>query len=80
MKATMAAAGSDHTIAVTTDGKAYSWGFNATFQLGQGGNDDDPEDIEIATLIDNTALRNAKVNWAGAGGQYSIITALADAQ
>ncbi|KAF2467485.1 RCC1/BLIP-II [Lindgomyces ingoldianus] len=79
MKATMAAAGSDHTIAVTTDGKAYSWGFNATFQLGQGGNNDDPGDIEIATLIDNTALRNAKVNWAGAGGQYSIITAPADA-
>lgn len=70
----MAAAGSDHTIAITTDGKAYSWGFNATFQLGQGVDDD----IEIATLIDNTALRNAKANWAGAGGQYSIITAPAE--
>ena len=30
-----------------------------------------------ATLIDNTALREANVNWAGAGGQFSVITAIA---
>ncbi|KAI9839962.1 MAG: hypothetical protein M1819_000154 [Sarea resinae] len=80
IKATTATAGSDHTIAITHDGKAYSWGFNATYQTGQGGDDDDPDDITIATLIDNTALRNVKVNWAGAGGQYSIITALPEGQ
>lgn len=77
LKAAAATAGSDHSIAVTTDGKAYSWGFNATYQTGQGGEDDDPDDIMLATVIDNTALRDAKVNWAGAGGQYSIITAVA---
>ncbi|KAL9094265.1 MAG: hypothetical protein Q9165_003405 [Trypethelium subeluteriae] len=77
IKVVAATAGSDHSIAVTTDGKAYSWGFNATFQTGQGGDDDDPDDITIATLIDNTALREAHVNWAGAGGQFSVITATA---
>ncbi|KAI9654827.1 MAG: hypothetical protein M1821_005821 [Bathelium mastoideum] len=76
IKVATATAGSDHTIAVTTDGKAYSWGFNATYQTGQGGDDDDPDDIMLATMIDNTALREANVNWAGAGGQFSIITAI----
>ena len=40
--------------------------------------DDDPDDVKVATLLDNRALRNVKVNWAGAGGQYFIITALAE--
>ncbi|KAF1949233.1 RCC1/BLIP-II [Byssothecium circinans] len=88
IEAATATAGSDHTIAITTDGKAYSWGFNATYQTGHGpdddpqdfeddDDDDDPDDVEVATLLDNRALRNVKVNWAGAGGQYSVITALA---
>lgn len=36
-----AAAGSDHNIVITSDGKAYSWGFNANHQCGQGSSDDD---------------------------------------
>jgi regulator of chromosome condensation len=63
------AAGSDHNLAITTEGKAYSWGFNVNYQCGQGNNDD----IEIATLIDNTAVREQKLTWAGAGGQYSML-------
>ncbi|OCK86301.1 putative Ran exchange factor Prp20/Pim1 [Lepidopterella palustris CBS 459.81] len=70
---TWATCGSDHSIAITKDGKAYSWGFSANYQTGQGTDDD----IEVATLIDNTAVRDQQLNWAGAGGQYSIITALA---
>lgn len=31
------AAGSDHNIFITSDGKAYSEGFNANHQCGQGG-------------------------------------------
>ena len=69
------AAGSDHTIAITTEGKAYSWGFSAGYQTGQGSTDD----VEIAKLIDNTAVRDKKLNWAGAGGQFSVLTAPADA-
>jgi regulator of chromosome condensation len=63
-----AAAGSDHNVAITKDGRAYSWGFSGTFQCGQG----DEEEIRVATLIDNTALRNQMMVWAGAGGQYSV--------
>ena len=90
INAVTAAAGSDHTIAITKDGKAYSWGFNETYQTGQGkgysteqdtdqgDGSNSPTDILLATIVDNTALRNMKVNWAGAGGQYSIITAPVD--
>jgi regulator of chromosome condensation len=67
------AAGSDHNIIITLDGKAFSWGFNANYQCGQG---PDTDDIEVATLIDNTAVRDKKLIWAGAGGQYSILAGL----
>lgn len=64
-----AAAGSDHCVAVTRDGKAYSWGFNVSSQLGLGSTDD----VELATLIENKAVKDKKLVWAGAGGQYSIL-------
>ena len=69
-----ATAGSEHCIAVTTTGQAYSWGFSANYQTGQG----TTEDITVATLIDNTAVRGKKLDKAYAGGQYSILTAPAD--
>lgn len=64
-----AAAGSDHCIAIDKNGKAYSWGFSSTYQTGLGTDDD----VEVATLIDNTAVRDKKLSWAGAGGQFSIV-------
>ena len=73
-KAATATAASDHTIAITADGKAYSWGFNVNYQTGQGETDDD---VETATLIDNTAVRDKQLNWAGAGGQFSVLTSVA---
>ena len=66
------AAGTDNSFALTDDGKVYSWGFSANYQTGQGTSDD----IEIPTLIDNTAIRNRQIVFAGAGGQYSILGAL----
>lgn len=68
------AAGTDHSIAITEQGKAYSWGFSANYQCGQGTMDD----ITTPTMIDNTATRGKKLNWAGAGGQYSVFTAPAE--
>ncbi|KAF2398475.1 RCC1/BLIP-II [Trichodelitschia bisporula] len=65
------AAASDHTIAISREGKAYSWGFNASYQLGQGHD----EDVPVATHIDNTAVRGKELDWAGCGGQFSILTA-----
>jgi regulator of chromosome condensation len=69
IKATCAAAGSDHCIAIDKDGKAWSWGFSTTYQTGQGTD----EDIDTATMIDNTAVRDKKLLWAGAGSQFSVI-------
>ena len=76
LKATFATAGSDHCICIAEDGRAWSWGFSANFQTGLGSD----EDVEVATVIDNTAVRGKKLNWAGAGGQYSILTAVAEEQ
>jgi regulator of chromosome condensation len=69
-----ATAGSDHSIAITKDGQAYSWGFGANYQLGLG----EAEDVEIPTLIENTAVRGKKLVWAGAGGQFSVIAGPAE--
>lgn len=70
IKASVVAAGSDHSLAIDVDGRPWSWGFSATYQTGQGTQDD----IEVATIIENTAVRGKKLNWAGAGGQFSVVT------
>ncbi|KIW20004.1 hypothetical protein PV08_00579 [Exophiala spinifera] len=69
INAVFACAASDHCIAIDKNGKAYSWGFSTTFQTGLGTDDD----VETATLIDNTAVRDKKLVWAGAGGQFSVV-------
>ncbi|KAF2019647.1 RCC1/BLIP-II [Aaosphaeria arxii CBS 175.79] len=63
------ACGPEHTIAINSEGRAYSWGFSANYQTGQGTDDD----VQLPTLIDNTAVRETKLVWAGAGGQYSVV-------
>jgi regulator of chromosome condensation len=63
------AAGVDNSFAVTRDGKVFSWGFSANYQTGQG----TTEDIHTPTLIDNTAIREKQIIYAGAGGQYSVL-------
>ncbi|KAK0616508.1 regulator of chromosome condensation 1/beta-lactamase-inhibitor protein II [Immersiella caudata] len=68
------AAGTDHSFAITKDGKVYSWGFSANYQTGQG----TTEDIPVPTLIDNSAIRDRKIIFAGAGGQYSVLGAEAE--
>lgn len=70
------AAGSDHGMAVAKDGKAYSWGFSTTYQTGLGTD----EDVDVATHIDNTAVRGKQLVWAGCGGQFSVLAGLASAQ
>ncbi|KAG9192066.1 hypothetical protein G6011_10800 [Alternaria panax] len=63
------ACGPEHSIVIDEAGKAYSWGFSVNFQTGQGTDDE----IEVPTMIDNTAVRETKLIWAGCGGQYSIL-------
>jgi regulator of chromosome condensation len=67
-------AASDTTIAITKDGKAYSFGFSANYQTGQGTEDD----IMSATLIDNTAVREKKLTFAGVGGQFGVLACPAE--
>lgn len=69
-----ATAASDHSIAITKGGLAYSWGFSTNYQTGLGTTDD----VEVATHIDNTAVREKKLNHATAGSQFSILTAPAN--
>ncbi|KAH8666497.1 regulator of chromosome condensation 1/beta-lactamase-inhibitor protein II [Xylariales sp. PMI_506] len=64
--------GTDTSFAIDNAGKVYSWGFSANYQTGQGTGDD----IEVPTLIDNTAVRGRKLIWAGSGGQYSALAAI----
>jgi regulator of chromosome condensation len=73
-KVSMVAAGSDTSIAITTDGKAYSWGFSSNYQTGQG----TYNDVEVATLVENTAVRGKRLVWAGCGGQYSMLASPAE--
>ena len=69
LDAVIADAGIDHSLAVSRDGKAYGWGFSSTYQTGQGIDDD----IQCASLIDNTAIRGKRMTWVGAGGYFSIL-------
>ncbi|CAK3813927.1 Hypothetical predicted protein [Lecanosticta acicola] len=62
---------SDHNIVLTKQGKAWSWGFSANYQTGLGTDDDVP----VATMIDNTAVRDKKLTGATTGGQFSVLTA-----
>ncbi|OJJ76760.1 hypothetical protein ASPBRDRAFT_112243 [Aspergillus brasiliensis CBS 101740] len=70
IKVNAVAAGSDHSLVIDVDGRPWSWGFSATYQTGQG----TPDDIEVATVIENTAVRGKKLNWVGGGGQFSVFT------
>ncbi|KAL5335578.1 regulator of chromosome condensation 1/beta-lactamase-inhibitor protein II [Aspergillus crustosus] len=61
--------GTDHSFVITTDGKAYSWGFNATRQTGQPGD----EDVVRPTLLSNKHVDGKTLVMADAGGQFGIV-------
>jgi regulator of chromosome condensation len=63
------AAGPDTGAAITKDGKVYTWGFNENYQTGQG----KATDVPVATLVDNTAVREKKLVFAGFGGQFGVL-------
>ena len=65
------AANSDHNFAITAEGHAYSWGFSANYQTGQGTDDD----VETATQITNTATRVRHIVGATTGAQFGILVA-----
>lgn len=63
------ATANDTNLVITTQGTAYSWGFSENYQTGQGTG----EDVKMATLIDNTAVRGKKLIWGGVGGQFGML-------
>lgn len=73
-----AAAGAHHSLAVTTDGKAYSWGLNSDGECGLGPNAED--EILVPTLIAAKSVRDKPICWAGGGGQGSMLAISAAAQ
>ncbi|KAL2824879.1 regulator of chromosome condensation 1/beta-lactamase-inhibitor protein II [Aspergillus cavernicola] len=62
--------GTDHSFAITKDGHAYSWGFNAQKQTGQPG---DIDEVVLPTLLSNKHVDGKKLAFAAAGGQFSIV-------
>ena len=70
----LVAVGTDHSICVNTNGEAWSWGFNVNYQCGQGTDDD----IAVPTQVANSAVRNRTLSWVGAGGQFSVLAAVAE--
>lgn len=63
------AAGSHHSLATTDNGLLYSWGFGETYALGLG---PAGEDVEIPTKVMNTAVKEMKMTFVSAGGQFSL--------
>ena len=74
-KTFLVAAGSEQDIAVTEDGKIYTWGFNGSYALGVGPTDND--DVYEPMLVANTAVKDKKIVWAGSGGQFSVFASVA---
>lgn len=62
------AAASEHSLAVTTDEKVYTWGLNLTKQIGHK-----EEEVELATLLGHPSVADKRFVWVGAGAQYSMV-------
>ncbi|RAL15390.1 RCC1 domain-containing protein, partial [Aspergillus homomorphus CBS 101889] len=62
-----ATASSDHSFAITKEGKAYSWGFNVQRQAGHR----ELDEVERPTLLQNKHVTGKKLVGASAGGQFS---------
>lgn len=68
-KVVSATAGTDHSFAITEEGKGYSWGFNAQSQAGQPGQDE----VEKPTILTSKTVDGKKLVGAAAGGQFSFV-------
>lgn len=63
------AAGIDNCLAITPEGQAFSWGYSQGGRTGLGTEDE----VFLATLIDNTAVKEKRLTIAQCGGQFSIL-------
>lgn len=60
-----------HTIFVNRAGRAFAAGYGCQYQLGNGTD----EDVEIATEVKAKVLKDIRLTWCGAGGQFSMVAA-----
>ena len=63
------ASSSDTSIAITPEGKGYSWGFSENFQTGLGTR----KDVEVPTPMVSDDVDGKRLVWAGVGGQYGMV-------
>ncbi|KAK7425333.1 hypothetical protein QQZ08_008230 [Neonectria magnoliae] len=64
-----------HTVYIAKDGSGYATGFGSGGQLGTGNEDD----ADTPQLIKGKQVRDKHLVSAGAGGQFSVVAALARA-
>ncbi|RDL32604.1 RCC1 protein [Venustampulla echinocandica] len=69
LRAVSVTAGIDNSIAITQEGKAYSWGFSDNFRTGLG----TQEAVEAPTFLDNADVKGKRLTFAGCGGQFSVL-------
>ena len=74
IRAVSVAAAIDDSFAITSEGKAYSWGFSANYRTGQGTEDT----VAEATLISQGGAKDKKLTYVGCGGQFSILAGPAE--
>lgn len=63
--------GTNHIVATTQSGKAYTWGFGECYALGNGSSDDEPIPLELT----GQKLDGHKVVRVSAGAQHSMVLA-----
>ena len=68
-KMVFVAAGGDHTVAVTTGGLLYTWGFGEVGQLGHG----DTSNRLVPTLVGAGALGGSTVVMAACGTVHTLV-------
>lgn len=73
VKFAIADCGSDHTIAIDSNGQAWSWGFGEQHAVGQGPPTDD---VAVPTKIENTATRGVEMKCVSCGGNFSALAGI----
>ncbi|ORY08112.1 RCC1/BLIP-II protein [Basidiobolus meristosporus CBS 931.73] len=68
------ACGSNHNLALTTDGNVYSWGFGESLALGNGVE----EDVETPIKVEGQKIADVRILAIGAGGQHSVLLGAAN--
>ncbi|KAM7412744.1 hypothetical protein PAMA_020224 [Pampus argenteus] len=57
-RVTEVACGSHHTIALTTDGEVYAWGYNNSGQVGSGSTANQPTPRRVSSCLQNKVVIN----------------------